>query len=55
MIDFRPSLRLPQAPAQAPLPCHVLAVDDDDLTRAQLMSLLGRAGYQVHGSLPPCC
>jgi two-component system cell cycle response regulator len=50
MIDFSPSLRLPQSPAQAPLPCHVLAVDDDDLTRAQLMSLLGRAGYQVHGA-----
>jgi diguanylate cyclase (GGDEF)-like protein len=50
VIDFRPNLRIPHLPIQTPLPCHVLAVDDDDLTRAQLMSLLSRAGYQVHGA-----
>jgi CheY-like chemotaxis protein len=37
-------------PEPTPLPCHVLAVDDDALTRSQLMSLLSRAGYQVHGA-----
>jgi two-component system cell cycle response regulator len=50
VIDFHPNLRIPQLPTQTPLPCHVLAVDDDALTRAQLMSLLNRAGYQAHGA-----
>jgi two-component system cell cycle response regulator len=50
VIEFGPGLRFAQLPPQAPLPCHVLAVDDDDLTRAQLMSLLSRAGYQAHGA-----
>jgi two-component system cell cycle response regulator len=50
VIDFSPNLRIQQVPIQAPLPCHVLAVDDDALTCAQLMSLLSRAGYQAHGA-----
>jgi diguanylate cyclase (GGDEF)-like protein len=50
MIDFSPNLRIPELATQTSLPCHVLAVDDDALTRAQLMSLLSRAGYQAHGA-----
>ena len=50
MIDFIPNLSIPQPLTPNPIPCSVLAVDDDDLTRAQLMSLLSRAGYQVHGA-----
>jgi diguanylate cyclase (GGDEF)-like protein len=50
VIDFNPDLRISQLPTQTPPPCHVLAVDDDALTRAQLMSLLTRAGYQAHGA-----
>jgi DNA-binding response OmpR family regulator len=50
VIDFSPNPRIQQLPTQAPVPCHVLAVDDDALTCAQLMSLLSRAGYQAHGA-----
>jgi two-component system, cell cycle response regulator len=31
-------------------PCSVLVVDDDELTRAQLMSTLNRAGFSVRGA-----
>ena len=50
MIDFIPTLPIPRPLTPIHLPCSVLAVDDDDLTRAHLMSLLSRAGYQVHGA-----
>jgi DNA-binding response OmpR family regulator len=50
VIDLSPNLRIPELAAQTSLPCHVLAVDDDALTRARLMSLLSRAGYQAHGA-----
>lgn len=35
---------------QAPTACNVLVVDDDQLVRARLVSLLKLAGYQVHSA-----
>jgi len=34
----------------APTPCNVLVVDDDDLIRAHLVTLLNLAGYVAHGA-----
>ncbi len=33
-----------------PTPCNILVVDDDHLIRAQLASLLKRAGYRSHSA-----